>query len=107
MSHTKSPSITPSRLKGCQPDKHNSETMADLNDIDKEIQAARDALEAAQEAHGRAFHLDCLGIALGERFAASGNRTDLDEAVRCSWEAVVLTPEDSPERVGRLSNHGI
>ncbi|KAI3331715.1 CHAT domain-containing protein [Xylariaceae sp. AK1471] len=82
--------------------------MADLDNVEETIQATREALnEIPEDHHDRAFYLDILGVAFGDRHSITDDPADLDIAVQLSSEAVNMTPEDSPDRAERLNNHAI
>ncbi|KAK3644383.1 hypothetical protein LTR56_009635 [Elasticomyces elasticus] len=61
----------------------------------------KEALDPKPDGHSdRAYYLDPLGIAYGDRYRRTGAKPDLETAIQHAQEAVDATPDNHPPRVG-------
>ncbi|KAK4948323.1 hypothetical protein LTR10_012857 [Elasticomyces elasticus] len=61
----------------------------------------KEALDPTPDGHSdRAYYLDPLGIAYGDRHRRTGAKPDLETAIQHAQEAVDATPDNHPPRMG-------
>ncbi|KAL8369387.1 hypothetical protein RB599_010631 [Gaeumannomyces hyphopodioides] len=76
-----------------------------VRDLNEAIRIMEQAIDMAGRYISPAM-LSNLGVMLGTRFERTGSMNDLDRAVDVTTKAVDATPQNHPDRAGRLSNLG-
>ncbi|KAL8366673.1 hypothetical protein RB595_010506 [Gaeumannomyces hyphopodioides] len=76
-----------------------------VRDLNEAIRIMEQAIDMAGRYISPAM-LSNLGVMLGTRFERTGSMNDLDRAVDVTTKAVDATPQNHPDRAGRLNNLG-
>jgi tetratricopeptide (TPR) repeat protein len=76
----------------------------DIRDIDQAVFRHQEAVDLTTDAHQRIGRLVNLGIALKNRFMATGNISDIDHAISAHKGALSSTQDGDPDRPCRLHN---
>jgi hypothetical protein len=74
-----------------------------IADLEHAVNIVDAAVAATCDHPDRAVVLSVLEHLLGSRFKHTGSMADLDRAIVVANEAVTATPQDHPDRPGRLS----
>lgn len=78
-----------------------------ISNFQKSVDIQRKTLESIPDNHPQKARLLCdFGGSLGQRFAFTGNITDIADAIKCLLQADTLTDDDYPFKEVILSNLG-